>query len=119
MADAVANLGNGQEPTSPFMKLPPELRLIVYEFAMRSYLQEIERTKFLQCGAPGIGVSLETENKRREAMTLEVAEIRRKRRTKAAPYLGALALLHTSRTVYWESYKTMLDLEKMPSLSAV
>ena len=86
--------------------------MIVYEFAMRSYLQDIERTKFLQCGPPEIGVSLETENKRREAMTLEVAEIKRKRKMKAAPYLGALALLHTSRTVFWESYKTMLDLER-------
>ena len=115
MADAVANLGNGQEQTFPFMKLPPELRLIVYEFAMRSYLQDIERTKFLQCGPPEIGVSLETENKRREAMKLEVAEIKRKRDhldTKTAPYLGALALLHTSRMVYWESYKVMVGLER-------
>lgn len=46
-------------------------------------------------------------------MKLEVAEIKRKRTTKeAAPYLGVLALLHTSRTVFWESYKTMLDLER-------
>jgi hypothetical protein len=112
MANTTVSLGNGQRQTFPFMKLPPELRLIVYELAMRSYLEEIDRTKFLQCGPPELGVSAEAENKRQEAMTLEKAEIVRKRDSKAAPYLGVLALLHTSKMVCWESYDIMSDLAK-------
>lgn len=110
MADIVANAGNVSRQTFPFMKLPPELRLVVYDFAMRSYLEDIERTKFLQCGPPKVGVSPETRNKWREAKMLEMAELRRRRKSKAAPYLGALALLHTNRIVYWESFDTMGDL---------
>jgi len=110
MTDAVANLGNGLQQPFPFMKLPAELRLVVYELAMRSHLEDIDRTKFLQCSPPGIEVSLEAANKMREARTLEVAEFECRTESQAAPYLGALALLHTSKTVYWESYHAMRDL---------
>ena len=66
MADTTTNLGNGQQQTLPFMKRPPELRLIMYDLAMRNCLEDIDRTKFLQCGPPETGVSLETENKPRK-----------------------------------------------------
>jgi len=110
MTDAVANLGNGLQQSFPFMKLPAELRLVVYELAMRSHLEDIDRTKFFQGGPPGIEVSLEAANKMREARKLEVAEFERRTESQAAPYLGALALLHTSKMVYWESYHAMRDL---------
>ena len=110
MTDAVANLGNGLQQPFPFMKLPAELRLVVYELAMRSHLEDIDRTKFLHCGPPGIEVSLEAANKMRDARTLEVAEFERRTKSQAAPYLGALALLHTSNMVYWESYHAMQEL---------
>lgn len=45
-----------------------------------------------------------------EARALEVAEFEGKRTSQAAPYLGDLALLHTSKMVYWESYNAMRDL---------
>lgn len=110
MTDAVANLGNGLQQQFPFMKLPAELRLVVYELAMRSHLKDIDRTKFLQCGPPGIEVPLEAADKMREARMLEVAEFERRAESQAAPYLGALALLHTSKMIYWESYHAIRDL---------
>ena len=107
MADTGVNIGNGMQQIFPFMKLPPELRLVVYELAILSHLEDIERTRFLQCRPPGIGASLETRNRMRKARILEEHELRLKSRSKASPYLGVLALLHTSIIVYWESYNVM------------
>jgi hypothetical protein len=110
MADIMVNLGNGLQQAFPFMKLPPELRLVVYGLAILSHLEDIERTRFLQCRPPAIGVSLETKNKMRKARTLEAYKLQFRSSSKAAPYPGELALLHTSRLVYWESYNAMKDL---------
>jgi hypothetical protein len=107
MADTGVNIGNGMQQIFPFMKLPPELRLVVYELAILSHLEDIEHTRFLQCRPPAIGASLETRNRIRKARILEENELRLKSRSKASPYFGALALLHTSIIVYWESYNAM------------
>jgi hypothetical protein len=106
MANTTVSLRNGLKQTFRFMKLLPELRLIVYELAMRSYLEDVDRTNIR--GPPGIGVSLETKNKTEKARSLEIAELHRHRKSKAAaPYLGALALLQTSKVVYSESCNDM------------
>ena len=90
-AETVANLGDGLRQAFPFMKLPPELRLTVYELAIRSHLEDIERTTILQC-------STMTEKDLGEARELMTAEIGEK--VRPIPYLGVLALLHTSKFVY-------------------
>lgn len=56
---------------------------------------------------PGIGVSAETGEDMRVGRKLEVIEFMDNHESKAAPYLGVLALLHTSELVFWESYNAM------------
>jgi len=101
-----AQAANGLRQPFPFMKLPPELRLTVYEVAIRSHLEDIERTTILQC-------STMTEKDLGEARKLMVAEIMDSDMGKPAqptPYLGVLALLHTSKLVYRESCNIMHNL---------
>ncbi|GAB7330179.1 hypothetical protein MBLNU13_g01849t1 [Cladosporium sp. NU13] len=106
MTDAVANPGNGLQQPFPFMKLPAGLHLVVYEVAMRSHLEDID-LKFLQCGPPGIGEwKHNTGNQDSQS-----GGARAQKESKAAPYLGALAILH-AKMVHWESYNAMDDVAR-------
>ncbi|KAM0711923.1 hypothetical protein Q7P35_001293 [Cladosporium inversicolor] len=112
MTEAAANLGDGLEQTYPFVKLPPEIRLVVYELAIRDHFEDIENTDHLLCGKSIVGMSVDTVAEMLHARRLEATDLTRKSEGMAASYLGALALLHTSKLVYRESYNAMHGLVK-------
>lgn len=101
----ISNVGSSLQASFPFMKLPPEIRLIVYEFAISDHLVDIECTRYLQTPRPQ-GTSREAWL---EARMNETARLSWKYTQKPAPYMGVLALLHTSKRVHWESYHAMND----------
>jgi hypothetical protein len=67
---------------SPFMKLPPELRLAIYTFAFQNTVNEIKAIPLHTFTIPGHSPN-------------------------HPPMLGALALLHTSRNIRRESSESM------------
>lgn len=91
--------GNAQQ-AFPFTKLPPEIRLIVYGIAIRDQLVAIERTEYLR--TPNVrGMSLTAWLHAKRDLANKIMDECAKA---PAPYIGALALLQSSRLVFRESY---------------
>ena len=112
MADTTANLGNGLQQTFPFMKLPPEIRVVVYELAIRDHCRQIDKTNPIRCPRSVNELPLDAQLEILDSKKHEATNLMSKSESKAAPYLGALALLHISKLVYWESYNAMHDIVK-------
>jgi hypothetical protein len=68
--------GERLQRTFPFMQLPPELRVMVYKFALQDVVDPI--------------------------LSSDPGDVKR-----PEPFRGALALLHTSRLLRWESCRPM------------
>lgn len=81
MATSATNPEDPQQQ-SPFMKLPPELRLAIYTFALQNIVNEIKAIPLHTFTIPGHSPN-------------------------HPPMLGALALLHTSRNIRRESSECM------------
>ena len=83
---------------------------MVYELGTRSFLEDTERTKSLQCGPPVIGMSLQSGNKMQETKALEVAELDRGKEFKAHYAMQDLIRSHCSARfdVMWEAGKRLL-----------
>lgn len=100
MAFAITNSESKPQQAFPFMKLPPEIRLMIYEFAIRERIEAIERIEHVRTpNVRGMSVTAWLYAKLNLALKIE-GECAKAR----APYIGALALLQTSRLVFRESY---------------
>jgi len=105
MAAAMASFGHGLQQPPPFTRLPPEIRLMIYDFAINEHLEKIECSNYLTA-FKGSAMSLHDV---REVRLSEMCELLCKHTMRPAQYLGVLALLHTSEKVYQEILHALED----------
>lgn len=91
MAQSAANSTMLERPqqTSSFLKLPIELRTMIYDFALQDVLDDLARTR-----------------KNQESTSTDES-------VRTLPYLGALAVLHTSHELRGESIDILRSLMKV------